>query len=199
MPKEILNLETANKILNENMQNVNLRRHCYAVGYTLAAFYDLYKSENRDLGNLTKEDWQIIGILHDSDWEKTKDDPKKHTVLLLEWLENYNVKNEILDVFKSHNNRTTGLKNPETLLEWTLECCDELTGFIVAVALVMPDKKLKAVNVDSILKKFKQKEFSRAVDRSQIEQCENKISVPLEKFIETTLNAMQQNSDILGL
>jgi predicted hydrolase (HD superfamily) len=106
---------------------------------------------------------------------------------------------EMALALKSHNNHMTKLRNPETLLEWTLESCDELTGFIVAVTLVMPDKKLAVIDVDRVLKKFKQKEFARAVDRTQIASCEEKVKVPLQKFVEITLNAMKNNAEELGL
>ncbi|MFZ2663861.1 MAG: hypothetical protein WAX66_00660 [Patescibacteria group bacterium] len=91
------------------------------------------------------------------------------------------------------------MRNPQTILEWTLECCDELTGFIVAVTLVMPNKKLVDVTVESIQKKFKQKEFARAVDRNQINQCEEKLGIKLEEFIRVSLLAMQKSSNLLGL
>lgn len=194
-----LNLESAKQLLHEHMQNVNLRRHCYAVGKTLAGYYDYYTSKQIDTGGLSKEEWEITGILHDSDYELTQNDWTQHTLVLLNWLKEYETKEEMLDVFKSHNTKITGLKDPETLLEWTLECCDELTGFIVAVALVLPSKKLSDVTVERVLKKFKQKEFARAVDREQITQCEEKVNIPIKEFVEVTLKAMQENSELLGL
>lgn len=198
MSKE-LDLQTANDLLHEHMKNINLRRHCYAVGKALSFYYDFYKNGNRDTGSLSKEQWEITGLLHDSDWELTTDDQSKHTILLLEWLKEYNVPEEMLNVFRSHNNKVTGLRNPETLLERTLECCDELTGFIVAVALVTPSKKLSDVTVERVLKKFKQKEFARAVEREQIKQCEEKVNIDVQSFIEITLKSMQENADLLGL
>ena len=63
----------------------------------------------------------------------------------------------------------------------------------------MPNKKLADVSVETILKKFKQKEFARAVDRSQITQCEEKVGVGVETFVSVTLKSMQENSDLLGL
>jgi predicted hydrolase (HD superfamily) len=197
--KKPLNRESAIQLLEQNMQNLNLRRHCFAVGKTLSAFYDFYFQNNLLTGDLTKEQWEIVGILHDADWEKTTNDPNQHTLLLLEWLNDYEVPEEMLNVFRSHNTKHTKLREPETLLEWTLECCDELTGFIVAVALVMPDKKLSDVTLERVLSKFKQKEFARAVERSQILQCEEKLHMLIGKFIEITLNAMQKNHDLLGL
>ncbi|HCC42135.1 hypothetical protein A2473_03330 [candidate division WWE3 bacterium RIFOXYC2_FULL_42_13] len=195
MDKKLLNKDAALELLHEKMKNQNLRRHCYAVGKVLADFYDYYSSP----GGLTKEQWEIAGILHDADWEITKDNPGRHTIELLEWLENYEVPTELLEVFRSHNSKTTQLRTPETRLEWTLECCDELTGFIVAVALVMPEKKLEQVTVDSVLKKFRQKEFARQVDREQISQCEEKLGISLNDFVSLTLEAMKKNSELLSL
>lgn len=194
-----LTLQTATELLHENMQNKNLRKHCYAVGKTLSEFYDFFKNEGRDVGSLTKEQWEIVGTLHDADWEKTTNTPEKHVFELLTWLEDYDVPEEVLNALQTHNYKMAQIREPQTLLEWTLECCDELTGFIVAVALVMPNKKLSEVTVESIFKKFKQKEFAKAVEREQILQCEKKVGVSPEKFVEVTLKALQKNSDLLGL
>jgi predicted hydrolase (HD superfamily) len=84
-------------------------------------------------------------------------------------------------------------------MEWSLECCDELTGFIVSVALVRPDKKLSSVEVESVLKKWKAKEFAAAVDRSQIAQCEEKLGIKLEEFIGLVLESMKRISHTIGL
>ena len=201
MEKIPLNLDTAKDLLFSKMQNQNLRRHCIGVGKTLSEFYDYYNSEGRkaEIGNLSKEEWEIVGLLHDSDYEITKEDFTKHVVTLIEWLKDYEVKEEILNALKTHNSKSAGLREPQTLLEWTLECCDELTGFIVAVALILPSKKLSDVTIDSVIKKFGQPAFARAVDRSQISQCEEKCKTSTDKFVEITLKAMQNNSDILGL
>ncbi|OGC70225.1 hypothetical protein A2415_00960 [candidate division WWE3 bacterium RIFOXYC1_FULL_39_7] len=194
-----LTKETAIKLLEVNMKNQNLRRHCYAVGKALSAYFDYYKSQNLDTGKLSKEQWEIIGILHDADWEITTNNPEQHTLMLMGWLKDYDTPEEMMNVFRSHNTKITELREPETLLEWTLECCDELTGFIVAVALVMPERKLDVVTTERVLKKFRQKEFARQVDREQIQQCESKVGIDVNTFIEITLKAMQENSELLGL
>jgi len=194
-----LDIQTATELLHENMQNKNLRKHCYAVGKALSEFYDFYLNEGRDVGNLTKEQWEIVGILHDADWEKTTENPDRHVFELLSWLEDYNVAEELINALQTHNYKMAKIREPQTLLEWTLECCDELTGFIVAVALVMPNKKLSEVSIENIFKKFKQKEFARAVEREQILQCKDKVGLESEKFVEITLRAMQKNADLLGL
>ncbi len=199
MSKIPLNLQSAQELLFAKMQNQNLRRHCIAVGKTLREFHDFYRQNGREIGGLTADQWEIVGLLHDSDYEVTKDSPEKHVVTLIGWMNDYDAPTELIDALKTHNSEAGNLRKPQTLLEWTLECCDELTGFTVAVALVMPNKKLAEVTVETVLKKFKQKEFSRAVNRSQIEQCEQKVGVPVEKFVGTTLTAMQKSSQLLGL
>lgn len=199
MTKTQLDKEEALKLLHEKMKNQNLRRHCYSVGKVMAMFFDYYKSLGKDTGNLTKDQWEIAGILHDADWELTKDTPEKHTLELLEWLKSYEVENELLEIFQSHNHDVIKLRQPQTIAEWTLYCCDELTGFIVAVALIMPDKKLSSVTTESILKKFKQKDFAKQVERNQIYLCGDKLGINLENFVSLTLDEMKKNSDLLGL
>lgn len=194
-----LTLGTAKELLHKNMESKNLRRHCYAVGKVLRAYYDFYKQEGRDLEGLTADDWEIAGLLHDADYELTKEDWGRHTLVAVEWLKDYETKEAIVNALKSHNNKITGLREPQTLLEWTLECCDELTGFIVAVALMTPNKKLADVTSESVLKKFSQPSFARAVDREQIKQCESRVSVSVAKFVEISLKAMQKSSELLGL
>lgn len=191
-------------LLHEHMHNQNLRRHCYAVGKVLVAFYDYYQQKGvpigfSNLGNLSREQWEIVGILHDADWEITAKDEQNHTRLLLDWVKGKNLPEEMVNVFKSHNNKVTGMREPQTLLEWTLECLDELTGFIVAVALMMPSKKLEEVTVDSVIKKFDKKDFARAVNREQITQCEQRIGISVRDFVDITLRAMQENHELLGL
>ena len=96
------------------------------------------------------EVWEILGIIHDSDWEETKDAIEKHTVLTLQRVDD----ERFVHALKSHNTRHTHLAELEGPMEWALECCDELTGFIVACTLVLPSKKIADLTVESVLKKF---------------------------------------------
>ena len=84
-------------------------------------------------------------------------------------------------------------------MQWSLYCCDELTGLIVATALVKPDKKLSLVSVDSVMNKWGQKSFAAGVDRRQIELCVEKLHIELREFIEIALSSMQQIAPDLGL
>ncbi len=198
-----MNKEDAITILHKNMQNQNLRRHCYAVGIALGGIYDYFQMQ----GNLNedspsdRESWEILGILHDADYELTKDDWSRHTLLTLEWLKSEGLSEDshLYRAIQSHNNKITNLREPQSQMEWALECCDELTGFIVACALVMPDKKLTSVKLENILKKWKQPAFAKGVERSQIEQCETRLGIPLPEFITIVLESMQENSSAIGL
>lgn len=190
--KDIVTKDQAMDLLHAHMQNVNLRRHCYAVGYAMAALAEKLGG-NADV-------WEVLGILHDADWEETKDGPEEHTKKTLEWLSHMGVsKGPIVKALQSHNRKLTKLAEIESVMEWALETVDELTGFIVAVALVRPDKKLETVELSSIMKKWKTKEFAKPVDREHISQCEEKLGIPLPEFIEITLRAMQAHHDELGL
>ncbi|OGG25085.1 hypothetical protein A3A59_00285 [Candidatus Gottesmanbacteria bacterium RIFCSPLOWO2_01_FULL_42_10] len=188
----MLNREQALKLLHQHTQNQNLRRHMYAVGYVMRALAEKL--------NGNPNEWEILGLLHDADWEETKDDPSKHTVRTLGWLKELKMtKGPLVHALMSHNTKWTRSAELEGSMEWALETCDELTRFIVAVALVRPDKKLSTVTVKSVLKKWKIKEFAKAVDRSQIGQCVEKLKIPLNEFIQIALTTMQQHSEELGL
>lgn len=201
MPQNKLDIQEATQVLHKNMESVNLRRHCYAVSVAMRAIYTYLKEQgisDTSTEHLNEEDWGIVGLLHDADYEMTKTDTTKHTVVLMDWLKVYEVHTHIIEAFQSHNSKITRLRDPQTLLEWSLECCDELTGFIVACALVRPDKKLNSVTLESIVGKWKKKDFAKGVIREQIEQCEDKLGIPLNSFIEIILSAMQKESETLG-
>ncbi|KKR10281.1 MAG: hypothetical protein UT39_C0021G0023 [Candidatus Woesebacteria bacterium GW2011_GWA1_39_21] len=171
------------KLLHSKMQNQNLRRHCYAVA---AVMKSLAKNFNED-----ENMWEIVGLLHDGDYEETKATPELHTLKMVEWLKGKDAGKKVIDAILSHNYAHTGQNPPKNNLEWSLYCCDELTGLIVAVALVKPDKKLASVTSDSVLNKWKQKSFAGGVKREQIEQCQERLGIPLNDFIQIALTAMQ--------
>ncbi|MBI3397373.1 HDIG domain-containing protein [Candidatus Woesebacteria bacterium] len=183
--------EQAWKLLTDNMQSQNLRRHCLSVEAVMCALA-------KRLGGDT-EKWGIVGLLHDGDYEKTKETPEKHAKLAAGWVKDLGeTDEELLTGIESHGWFHIG-KLPETKMQSALYCCDELTGLIVAVALVKPDKKLASVTVDSIKNKWREKSFAAGVDRNQIEKCDEMLGIPLDEFLETTLSAMQAIAPELGL
>jgi predicted hydrolase (HD superfamily) len=197
-----MNKDRAIEILHKNMQSPNLRKHCYAVSIALGAIYDYLKENNKlEADAPDRETWEVLGILHDADYEITKDDWSRHTLLELEWLKEEGVSEEdpLYKAIESHNNKVTNLREPQTQMEWSLECCDELTGFIVACSLVKPDKKVETVDLDSMKKKWKEKSFARGVIREQTEQVEEKLGIPLDDFMLIVLNSMKREHEKLGI
>lgn len=183
--------EQALKLLHSKMRNQNLRRHCYAVGAVMKALAKYFK-EN-------EETWEVVGLLHDGDYEETKGTPGLHTLKMHEWLKKEGVtKKEILESILSHTYAHTGQNPPKNKLEWSLYCCDELTGLIAAVALVK-GAKLANVTVKSVENKWDKPAFAGGVDRKQIEKCDSELSIPLNEFIGIALTAMQEVHEDLGL
>ncbi len=176
-------------ILKENISNENLRKHHYAVA---AAMRALAKEFGGDV-----DKWEVVGLLHDADYEETRDDPERHTLVIAEQLEERRVSEEIVRAIKAHNYERLDVM-PETEMEWALVACDGLTGLIVAVALVHPTK-LDGVSVESVMKKFDSKSFAAGADRDTILFCEKKLDVPLEEFVGIVLNGMKERAEQLGL
>ncbi|MEJ0021228.1 MAG: HDIG domain-containing metalloprotein [Candidatus Doudnabacteria bacterium] len=181
--------QEALNLLSEHITNPNLIRHNVAVGFIMKALAEKF-GENQD-------DWELTGMLHDLDWEKTKDNFKNHTKVSKEILEKTDLKPEIINAIYVHN--WVHEIKPETLLEKTLYCVEELSGLITAAALVQPDKKLASVTAESVLKKFKQKSFAAGVNREIIMLCKDYINMDLPELVEISLNAMKEHSSEIGL
>ena len=140
-----------------------------------------------------------MGLLHDGDYEFTKEDPSNHAKLMANWVKETGENDpELLTGIESHGWFHEG-KLPQSKMQWALYCCDELTGLIIAVTLIRPDKKLETVTVENILSKWTQKSFAAGVKREDIENCEKELGIPLNEFIKIALSAMQGISSELGL
>ncbi|MDP1710214.1 MAG: phosphohydrolase [bacterium] len=186
-----MNKEKALKLLHSKMQSVNLRKHCYAVEAAMKSLAEHF-DEDQNL-------WGIVGLLHDGDYEFTKEDPSNHAKMMAGWVkETGETDEELLTGIKSHGWFHEG-KKPQTKMQWSLFCCDELTGLIIAVTLVRPDKKLATVTVENVLSKWNQKGFAAGVKREDIEHCEKELGIPVKEFIGIVLTAMQSISSELGL
>ncbi|MBC7195244.1 MAG: HDIG domain-containing protein [Caldisericia bacterium] len=181
--------EEAISLIKEKLQDNNLVNHSIAVGAIM-------KGVAKFLGE-DEERWELCGILHDIDYSETKDDPFKHSLIGGDYLKTLGFDDEFVNAVKSHNERHNIPR--DTLLAKALFAADPLSGLIVATALVMPDKKLESVKTSSVMKKFKTKEFARGADREQIKTCETELNIPLEKFIEISLESMKEIASEIGL
>ncbi len=181
--------DEAISLIKEKLQDNNLVNHSIAVGAIM-------KGVAKFLGE-DEERWELCGILHDIDYSETKDDPNKHSLIGGDYLKTLGFDDEFVTAVKSHNERHNIPR--DSLLSKALFAADPLSGLIVATALVMPDKKLESVKTSSVMKKFKTKEFARGADREQIKTCESELNIPLEKFIEISLESMKEIASEIGL
>lgn len=174
--------------LNQHIKNPNMIKHCLASGAVLRA---LALRLNKD-----QEEWALAGLLHDIDVEITQGDPMKHGPYAAGMLDDM-LSAEAIDAIVMHNEMATG-KERTTVFQHALAAGETITGLIMAIALVYPDKKLSSVKTKSITKRMKEKAFAASVKRENIMECEM-IGISLEEFAELSLIAMQEISDELGL
>ena len=176
-------------LLNEHLKNANLVKHCLATEAIMRSLAERL-GEDADL-------WGLAGLLHDLDFERTKDTPEQHTLQTLEILKNYDLPQELLQAIKAHNAEALGIER-RSAFDFALAAAETITGLIVACALVQPDKKLASVKPESVIKKMKKKDFARNVNRDIIRECE-KLGMSLDEFVRLSLEAMRNITDELGL
>lgn len=184
----MISREIAVKLLNDNIQNTNMIRHCLASEAVLRALAERL-GEDRD-------EWGLAGLLHDVDVEITQADPHLHGPYAAGMLGGL-LPPEAVDAIVMHNERATG-KERTTVFQHALAAGETITGLIIATAMVYPDKKLASVKPKSITKRMKEKAFAASVKRENILECEL-IGIPIQDFAEMALIAMQEISGDLGM
>ncbi len=184
-----INREQAYSLLLKHLNNSNLQKHCLAVEFVMRAFANIFHED--------EEVWGITGLLHDLDYEYTKNDIYRHGLEAERILSAAGVNEIIIQAIKAHNPVLE--QDLNNLLAKTLFAVEELTGLIVACALVQPDKKLKSVGLKSLKKKFKQKSFAAGVDRDLIKKSEELLGLKLDDVFNIALHAMQEHANELGL
>ena len=197
-----MNREQAFNLMTGMLKSKNLQKHGLAVEAIMKALCNYLKQKHDGRGlnveEFNEEEWGIVGLLHDADYELIEKDPKKHTLVTEEKLREIGgVSERIINGIKAHHD---GIKNSrDNLMESSVYAADELSGLITAVTLVRPDKKLASVTVESVMKKFPQKSFAAGARREQILACEKELNIPLEEFVGIALKAMQGIAKELGL
>jgi len=183
----LISREEALELVKKYLKNDKMVKHVLAVEAIMRALA-------RELGE-DEEVWGLTGLLHDLDYELVGKDLSKHGLITPEIIKG-KVPDEVIDAIKAHNELTGYVS--ESRLAYALKAADQISGLIIATALVMPNKKLAEVKVKSLKKKFKQKDFARNVKRDKIRYCE-KLGLTLERFFEISLKALQEIHDVLGL
>jgi putative nucleotidyltransferase with HDIG domain len=184
--------EQAWGLLTEFTQSESLRKHALAVEACMGAYAEKLSSGSPE----DKELWGVVGLLHDFDYEQypsLDDHPYKGNEILKE----RGYSDEIRRAIMSHA-EYSGVTR-DTPMEKTLFACDELAGFITAVALVKPGKSLAEVDARSVRKKMKDKAFARSVKREDIVNGAADLGVDLEQHIAFCIEALKRIADQLGL
>lgn len=178
--------DEALKLVEKEIQNKNLKKHSLAVEACMKEFAKKFGED--------EDKWGLAGLLHDLDYEYTVDDPDNHSLKTVDMLKEFELSDDILNAIKAHN-----MKAPlDSTMDIALYTVDPTTGFIIACALMHPSKKLSAVDLRRMKKRFKEKNFAKGASRDQMRECD-KLGVELDEFLETCLSAMQGISDELGL
>ncbi len=181
------------KVLHEWVRSEGLRKHCYAVADSMRYFAQL-RGADADL-------WETVGLLHDMDYERhpnLEHSPTEgHPFVGVAWLREHSWGEEICRAILSHADYANVAR--ETPLEKTLYAVDELSSFVIAVALVRPTKSIHDVDVAAVKKKMKDKAFARAVNRDDIVRGAAELGMPFDDVIAEVINALKSDADRLGL
>lgn len=186
----MLTRDQAQKLLETHCSE-KLRLHCREAEVIMRAVAKELKQD--------EEKWGITALIHDLDFEKeeSQKDFSRHGILIQDLVGKEKLADDAWHAIASHNGENTRVKK-ETPFDYALSACENMGGFIYAVALVYPDKKVASVKVKSVTKRLKQPAFARNVDRQAIYEIE-KAGVKLERFVELALQAMTEIADEIGL
>lgn len=174
------------ELVCEHTQSPTLRRHMLAVEAAMRA-------AARALGE-DEELWGAVGLLHDVDYERF---PNDHPASGEPILAAAGWPAVVRDAILSHGD-DTGVPRDTPLRRW-LHACDEVTGLVVAVALVRPEADLRLVELGSVRKKWRNRAFAAGVDRDAVEAACGAIGVALDDHLAFVLAAMQARAEAIGL
>ncbi len=177
-------------LLCEWTQSDALRKHGRAVEGTVG----WYAQNKFGLSGAELETWRSAGLLHDFDYERY---PDTHPMQGADELRSRAYPEELVQAVLGHGDHT-GVPRTSDLAH-TVYACDEMSGFVIAVAYVRPGRSLAEVDVRSVLKKMKDKGFARQVPRDQLEKGAAEVGLPLEAHIDNVTAGLRQVSDELGL
>jgi putative nucleotidyltransferase with HDIG domain len=167
-----------------------LRKHALAV----EAAVGWYGEQHFGIRGPELETWRAAGLLHDFDYERY---PETHPVRGAEELRRLGYPEEVVEAVLGHGDHT-GV--PRTsLLAKTVYACDEMTGFVIAVAYVRPSRSLDEVDVRSVSKKLRDKGFARQVDREQVVKGADELGVPFDEHVVNVVEGLKTVRGVLGL
>ena len=180
--------EEAYALVTERIPQQNLVNHCVATEIIMRAL-----AERLGFGPADADRWALAGLLHDLDYAQTADDPARHGLVSAEELAGV-VDDETRHAILGHADKVPR----ETPMDHALWCADPTTGFIVAAALVRPEKDIAGVQLKSLTKRWKEKAFAKGASREQMAGCAE-IGLERDEFLGLALAAMQARASDIGL
>jgi putative nucleotidyltransferase with HDIG domain len=188
--------DQARTLFDAHIKDEKIRMHCRASEMIMRRLANHFGQN--------EEQWAILGLLHDIDFDKTKDNVREHCILSRTILAQAGVSQEAIDIICSHawgtecGGEESRDKKRTRNIEHVLVAAETITGLIYAAALMNPEKSLAQVNVPSLKKKFKSKAFARNCNRDFMAEIEN-TGLALTDFFAIAIQAMREISDELGL
>ncbi len=171
------NRESIVEMMKEHVHSDSLLKHCYAVEGSMAAYADYFSEDEMK--------YRAVALLHDWDYEEH---PDVHPALALDWLAEREFDEEFIQAVRGHAEH--GVESRPTNIAKALFAVDELSSFVVAVALMRPTK-FEGMKVKSVTKKLKDKAFARAVNRDEIKRGAEELGIDMKEHIERVIKALQ--------
>jgi predicted hydrolase (HD superfamily) len=175
-------------LVRERIPQANLVNHCIATELIMRALAEYLALRENDV-----ERWGLTGLLHDLDYAETADDPSRHGLVTAEEIAGL-VDEEMVHAILGHADKVDRV----TPMDRGLWCADPTTGFIVAAALVRPEKDLAGVQLKSLKKRWKEGAFAKGASREQMAGCEA-LGIERDEFLQLALTAMQARASEIGL
>jgi len=172
-------------LVKANCGNVNLVKHMIA---SEAVMTGLAERLGGDAAS-----WAQAGLVHDLDYDETAKTPERHGLLSAEMLGERGFPADVIHAVKAHNNHAPR----ESLLDKALYATDPVTGLVVAAALMHPTRKLANVDVEFVMRRFKEKRFAAGANREQIQTCSD-LGLSLEEFVGIAIESMRKVAGELG-
>lgn len=177
--------EAGLELLRKEIAQVNLIKHMLATEAVMKGLANRFAAD--------RELWGMTGLMHDLDYARTVDKPEKHARVTVEMI-GTDMPEESLQAILAHCGQIPAV----SLMDKALRCADPVTGLITAAALMHPSKKLAAVDVPFLMKRFKEKRFAAGADREQMAECRS-FGLELDEFLAISLASMQGIAEELGL
>ena len=177
-------------LLTEWTQSDALRKH----GRAVEGAVGWYAQNRFGKSGAELDTWRSAGLLHDFDYERF---PETHPVEGANELRRRGYPDEVVDAVLGHGDHT-GVPRTSDLAR-TVYACDEMSGFVIAVALVRPNRSLDEVDPRAVAKKMKDKGFARQVPRDQLIKGADELGIPFEEHVENVIAGLKTVRSDLGL